>query len=102
MSRAAGNSTFAKTIGVSVKITRSADRMVKAQFARAWHLVNLPAASDVRRLREMVADLDREVQQVQRQLDAHEGGREGGSSDSVGFDAKPQRSARGDTARRPA
>jgi hypothetical protein len=51
MSRVAGSSTFAKAVGVTVRVTRSADRMVKAQFARAWHLINLPAASDVRRLR---------------------------------------------------
>ena len=102
MSRVAGSSAFAKAVGVTVRVTRSADRMVKAQFARTWHLVNLPAASDVRRLREMVADLDRELQRVQRQLEAQEGGRAGGSPDSDGSDARPRRSARADTAGRAA
>jgi hypothetical protein len=102
LTRVAGSRTFARALGVTVKVTRSADRMVKNQFARVWHTFNLPAATDVRRLREMVGDLDREIQQVQRQLDAQEGGQVDGSQDSVGFRAKPQRSAGGNKARRPA
>jgi hypothetical protein len=37
--------------------------------ARAWHLVNLPAGSDVSRLRAQVGALDREVRRLTVQLE---------------------------------
>jgi hypothetical protein len=42
-------------------LTRSAARDVSA---RAWHLLNLPAGSDVQRLRAQVGQLDREVRRL--------------------------------------
>jgi hypothetical protein len=38
--------------------------------ARAWHLVNLPAGSDVARLRSQIGSLDREVRRLSLQLEA--------------------------------
>jgi hypothetical protein len=38
--------------------------------ARAWHLVNLPAGSDISRLRAQVGALDREVRRLTVQLEA--------------------------------
>jgi hypothetical protein len=38
--------------------------------ARAWHLVNLPAGSDVSRLRAQIGTLDREVRRLRLQLEA--------------------------------
>ena len=38
--------------------------------ARAWHLVNLPAGSDVSRLRAQIGALDREVRRLSLQLEA--------------------------------
>jgi hypothetical protein len=38
--------------------------------ARAWHLVNLPAGSDVARLRAQIGALDREVRRLGLQLEA--------------------------------
>jgi hypothetical protein len=38
--------------------------------ARAWHLVNLPAGSDVSRLRAQIGSLDREVRRLTLQLEA--------------------------------
>jgi hypothetical protein len=38
--------------------------------ARAWHLVNLPAGSDVSRLRAQIGALDREVRRLGLQLEA--------------------------------
>ena len=38
--------------------------------ARAWHLVNLPAGSDVGRLRAQIGALDREVRRLGLQLEA--------------------------------
>jgi hypothetical protein len=38
--------------------------------ARAWHLINLPAGSDVSRLRAQIGSLDREVRRLTLQLEA--------------------------------
>jgi hypothetical protein len=38
--------------------------------ARAWHLINLPAGSDVSRLRAQIGALDREVRRLGLQLEA--------------------------------
>jgi hypothetical protein len=38
--------------------------------ARVWHLVNLPAGSDVDRLRTQIGSLDREVRRLTLQLEA--------------------------------
>jgi hypothetical protein len=38
--------------------------------ARAWHLVNLPAGSDVHRLRSQIGALDREVRRLTVRLEA--------------------------------
>jgi hypothetical protein len=40
--------------------------------ARAWHLINLPAGSDVSRLRAQIGSLDREVRRLTLQLEATE------------------------------
>jgi hypothetical protein len=42
---------------------------VQGLTARAWHLVNLPAGSDVSRLRSQVGALDREVRRLTVQLE---------------------------------
>jgi hypothetical protein len=43
---------------------------VRGLSARAWHLVNLPAGSDVSRLRAQIGALDREVRRLGLQLEA--------------------------------
>ena len=40
--------------------------------ARAWHLVNLPAGSDISRLRAQIGSLDREVRRLSLQLEAEQ------------------------------
>ena len=54
--------------------------------ARGLHLVNLPAADDVTRLRAEVRDLDRRVRDLSRQLDQAkwEGQADGRDSKSAG------------------
>ena len=42
---------------------------VQGATARAWHLVNLPAGSDVARLRTQIGALDREVRRLTLQLE---------------------------------
>jgi hypothetical protein len=42
---------------------------VQGLSARAWHLVNLPAGSDISRLRAQIGALDREVRRLTIQLE---------------------------------
>ena len=43
---------------------------VQGLSARAWHLVNLPAGSDISRLRTQIGALDREVRRLTLQLES--------------------------------
>lgn len=43
-------------------------RRLERDSRRVWHLLNLPAGSDVRRLRRQVASLDREVRLLREAL----------------------------------
>jgi hypothetical protein len=43
---------------------------VQGATARAWHLVNLPAGTDVARLRAQLGALDREVRRLTLQLES--------------------------------
>ena len=52
-------------LGVRREVGRRLDRLT----AKAWHLVNLPAGSDVQRLRAQVGALDREVRRLTVQLE---------------------------------
>jgi hypothetical protein len=47
-----------------------AGRTVQNLSARAWHLVNLPAGSDISRLRAQIGALDREVRRLTLQLES--------------------------------
>jgi hypothetical protein len=47
-----------------------AGRSVQGLTARAWHLVNLPAGSDISRLRAQIGSLDREVRRLTLQLES--------------------------------
>jgi hypothetical protein len=47
-----------------------AGRSVQNLTARAWHLVNLPAGSDISRLRAQIGSLDREVRRLTLQLES--------------------------------
>lgn len=68
--------TFADLLAATVKIRADLDRR-RSEIAgqlnavSAWwlHLVNLPAADDVTRLREEILTLDRQLRDLTRQLD---------------------------------
>jgi hypothetical protein len=68
--------TFVRTptFHVGVSLLRRAEGVVRGSLrgatARAWHLVNLPAGSDVSRLRAQIGALDREVRRLGLQLEA--------------------------------
>jgi hypothetical protein len=60
---------FARTTAVIARSRRLADNRVNAIAARLWHLMNLPAGTDLQRLRIQVGALDREVRRLSLQLD---------------------------------
>jgi hypothetical protein len=61
---------FALTAALARRAQRLARNSARGMTARAWHLVNLPAGSDVSRLRTQIGSLDREVRRLRIQLEA--------------------------------
>jgi hypothetical protein len=82
-------STLATVTKARAELSRSgselADRLGTVS-ARSLHLINLPAADDVTRLRAEIRDLDRRVRDLTRQLDQAEweGQTDGGDGKSGG------------------
>jgi hypothetical protein len=64
--RTPGFSTGVAVLRRAQVLARSSAR---ALTARAWHLLNLPAGSDVSRLRAQIGALDREVRRLTVQLE---------------------------------
>lgn len=60
---------FNLAVGVGAKVQKAIGKRVGATAATFWHLVNLPAGTDVRRLRHQVGALDREVRRLTLQLE---------------------------------
>ena len=50
-------------------IRRAVSDGVNGVAARVWHLVNLPAGTDVHRLRKQIGALDRDVRRLTLQLE---------------------------------
>src|SRR3954462_6036419 len=63
-------SSFAVGAGLVRRAQALAQRSARDLTARAWHLVNLPAGSDIGRLRAQIGALDREVRRLGLQLEA--------------------------------
>jgi hypothetical protein len=63
-----------ETFAVGAALTRRAVILARGSArdltARAWHLLNLPAGTDVSRLRAQVGALDREVRRLTLQLES--------------------------------
>ncbi len=68
---------FAKVTAVVVGARRAVGRGVNGVTAMAWHLLNLPAGSDVQRLRVQIGALDRDVRRLSLQLEQSAANREG-------------------------
>jgi hypothetical protein len=60
---------FSLGVALARRAQTLAGRSVQDLTARAWHLVNLPAGSDVSRLRAQIGALDREVRRLTIQLE---------------------------------
>jgi hypothetical protein len=61
---------FALGAALARRAQNVAGRSVQGLSARAWHLVNLPAGSDISRLRAQIGSLDREVRRLTMQLES--------------------------------
>ncbi|HSP39107.1 MAG TPA: hypothetical protein VLR26_15295 [Frankiaceae bacterium] len=60
---------FAQVLSLGLRAQNEAWRAVERRSRQLWHLVNLPAGSDVTRLREQVVTLDRRVRELTRTLE---------------------------------
>ena len=60
---------FARMAAVVARARRQVGNRANAIAARVLHLMNLPAGTDVQRLRIQVGALDREVRRLSLQLD---------------------------------
>jgi hypothetical protein len=60
---------FARMTAVVARSRRLAGGRADAIAARFWHLANLPAGTDLQRLRQQVGALDRELRRLSLQLD---------------------------------
>ena len=60
---------FADVIGLMSRMRYLSLKRVERLLRRQWHLWNLPAATDVRRLSEQVASLERQVRDLTRELE---------------------------------
>ena len=95
-----------ETFAVGAALTRRAVTLARGSArdltARAWHLLNLPAGTDVSRLRAQVGALDREVRRLTLQLEAarRETERRGTPEESDADSAQPADGARPRPARR--
>lgn len=60
---------FATAVVVAQRTSVALSGFVEAESRKAWHRLNLPAGTDVRRLRRQVGDLDREVRLLRETLE---------------------------------
>ncbi len=60
---------FATGVGLLRRAQNIAKDTARGVSARAWHLVNLPAGTDLARLRAQIGALDREVRRLTVQLE---------------------------------
>jgi len=81
---------FARGAALTEWAQATARARVEALSARVWHLMNLPASTDIARLRTQVGALDREVRRLSLRLEqqAHNDGCTDGK-ETDGADARP-------------
>jgi hypothetical protein len=63
--RAARSDAFGDALTLGLRVQARVQRSVEKRTRRALHMVNLPAATDVRRLQEQVAALRRELRELE-------------------------------------
>jgi len=60
--------TFAVAAGLALRAKRELLERVEHGSRRAWHVLNLPAGSDVNRLLAQIASLERQVRRLEKGL----------------------------------
>ena len=81
LERGVQTGTFADALALATRSQAGVRRLLERRTRQVWHLVNLPAGSDVRRLRADVLRLQRELTALRELLDEEQ--------------APPQRAAKG-------
>ncbi len=66
---------FADVVTLAFAVRRRAGREVERQSRRALHRVNLPAASDLRRISQQLAVLERQMRSLSHELEDMRGER---------------------------
>jgi hypothetical protein len=66
---------FFDAVALSTRARTDVQRRVERVTRRALHFVNVPAATDVRRLSDQVTRLDRRVLALTKELDENQNGR---------------------------
>ena len=61
----AHSDVFGDLVTLNVRLARRAQQVVERRTRRVLHMVNLPTATDVRRLSEQVAALQRQVRELE-------------------------------------
>jgi hypothetical protein len=64
--------TYFDLMSTATRTTKSAKRKVTGVSTRALHLLNLPAGSDVQRVREQLARMERRLNQLSEQVEERE------------------------------
>ncbi len=65
---------FADAAASMSRFQAEVQRRTAEAMGQAWHAWNIPAASDVQRLSEQVASLERRVRELSKQLESSSGG----------------------------
>jgi hypothetical protein len=60
--------TFSQVVAVAATLRSTVGRTVDGVNARVLHTLNLPAGTDIKRLRRQVGDLDHEVRSLRLEL----------------------------------
>ncbi len=76
---------FAQTAAVLASVNKGVRTELDKLAARAWHAVNLPAGTDVERLKQQIGSLDRELRLVSLELQ-----RARKEADRLGVDSRPE------------
>lgn len=61
---------FSTAVVVVQKVKSGVSGVIERRTRQVWHLVNLPASTDVRKLRNQIGDLDHEVKALRGAVDS--------------------------------
>jgi hypothetical protein len=64
--------TYFDFVAIAQRRQRQTKALTEGVSRRALHLLNLPAGSDIRRLREQLARMDRRLSRIAKELEADE------------------------------